>query len=536
RSHKYQLLQEAQNGFERLRIHIKYALMRPIRPWTVDDVLALFSWAFGGTTLFILIGTTTFTSLILALANSLQFQEFIASRLGRYLYQQTGVTFHFESAIVPAWREGRIRLSRVTATRGPIPIIQELPKDLSSSSSTTHTPQTASQHHGTVDDGAGHRMPVEEHLPPDHFIEYDQNLTQVNLFIEQCDVTLDLLRWLDGKGLVRDCSMSGVRGEMDRSHVWWDPNVPWDPESSRAYHRPGTFDLEHFNLSDMRITIRQPDNFRPYTVSVYSMDLPRLRQQWLLYDMLSAGSIVGMFDGCLFSVHPSQSEDVQRVGNVTFKQWGRISHVKMDGLPIDHLNAGVEGPFGWITSAKVDLSAHIMIPREPGDESLAKLLQEIVGLMDEVSQRYRALGDVEAAEATDRSGAHPGHSSGNSSKFYEYDRFVMDMDVRLRDVKARVPIQTPELSYMNSALIRPLVAYMNHNRTSIPFRFRIDMPLASFDGAWTVYDAQIVDALSEGVGRSFARLVEEERSQHLRFRRVSLWGLRSLIRKILLAL
>lgn len=74
RHHKYQLLQEAQNGFERLRIHIKYALMRPIRPWTVDDVLALFSWAFGGTTLFILIGTTTFTSLILALANSLQFQ------------------------------------------------------------------------------------------------------------------------------------------------------------------------------------------------------------------------------------------------------------------------------------------------------------------------------------------------------------------------------------------------------------------------------------------------------------------------------
>lgn len=254
----------------------------------------------------------------------------------------------------------------------------------------------------------------------------------------------------------------------------------------------------------------------------------------------------------------------------------------MDGLPIDHLNAGVEGPFGWITSAKVDLSAHIMIPREPGDESLAKLLQEIVGLMDEVSQRYRALGDVEAAEATDRvkqdvsagkrnplaallstaasiasppfstsqgsrmlgkdrppsQNNDPTHHGGsrNNSKFYEYDRFVMDMDVRLRDVKARVPIQTPELSYLNSALIRPLVAYMNNNRTSIPFRFRIDMPLASFDGAWTVYDAQIVDALSEGVGRSFARLLEEERSQHLRFRRVSLWGLRSLIRKILLAL
>lgn len=39
-----------------------------------DDFLALFSWLFVGNTLFVLVGTTTFLSVVVVVANSLSFQ------------------------------------------------------------------------------------------------------------------------------------------------------------------------------------------------------------------------------------------------------------------------------------------------------------------------------------------------------------------------------------------------------------------------------------------------------------------------------
>jgi hypothetical protein len=69
-----ELLAQARGFFERLKIRIKYPLMRQIRPWTLNDATALFSWLFLGHTVWLLAGTTSFVSLLLWLANSLQFQ------------------------------------------------------------------------------------------------------------------------------------------------------------------------------------------------------------------------------------------------------------------------------------------------------------------------------------------------------------------------------------------------------------------------------------------------------------------------------
>src|SRR5262249_19254256 len=103
----------------RFMVRIKYILMRQHRPWTSDDVLALLSWIFMSNAAFFFIGTTTFVSIILALANSLQFQEFIARQISDYLMSETGVQFVFESAILPNWKDGKIRLRNVVVTRGP---------------------------------------------------------------------------------------------------------------------------------------------------------------------------------------------------------------------------------------------------------------------------------------------------------------------------------------------------------------------------------------------------------------------------------
>ena len=72
---KDELLAEARGFLERCKIRIKYPLMRQMRPWTLNDITAMFSWLFLGQSLWLLVGTTSFFSLVLWLgSNSRQFQ------------------------------------------------------------------------------------------------------------------------------------------------------------------------------------------------------------------------------------------------------------------------------------------------------------------------------------------------------------------------------------------------------------------------------------------------------------------------------
>lgn len=59
-------------------------------------------------------GTTSAASIFLLVANSLSFQEYLASKIGKALTQDTGFDVKFESAIVPVWRDGTIRLGNVS--------------------------------------------------------------------------------------------------------------------------------------------------------------------------------------------------------------------------------------------------------------------------------------------------------------------------------------------------------------------------------------------------------------------------------------
>ena len=61
---------------------------------------------------------------------------------------------------------------------------------------------------------------------------------------------------------------------------------------------------------------------------------------------------------------------------------------------------------------------------------------------------------------------------------------------------------------MSSALIRPVVAFINTNYTQIPLNFDFKLNLQNFDGAWYPQDANLWVALSDGVGRSIAHRVE----------------------------
>ena len=117
------------------------------------------------------------------------------------------------------------------------------------------------------------------------------------------------------------------------------------------------------------------------------------------------------------------------------------------------------GPLSWITSGKVDAVLDIKFPRDPEDEyPFNALLEELADAISTASASLnldRIPGQRELAKpplvapTTD-----PGEDDPDKP------RIVIDIDLRFRDVKAVVPLFTQNLSYVNNALIRPIVAFM----------------------------------------------------------------------------
>ncbi|KAI8922532.1 mitochondrial distribution and morphology protein family 31/32 [Powellomyces hirtus] len=507
-----ELLDNVGGFWPRLRLRIRLFLMGSQRPWRADDVFALFSWIFMGHTLFLLVGTTTFLSLLLGVANSLQFQAYLGKAISDYVTEETGMKVTFESAIVPRWKEGVIRLENVSI--------------ICNDQTWTELKNAERRHKGMLPYGPG---------------ELDVNWTYWDLTFRHIDVTLSLWRWLDGKGLIKECSLKGVRGEIDRRHVEWPED--WTP--IRREPQAGDFEMSRFVVEDLLVTIRNP-KFRPYSVSIFTAEMPQLRKQWLLYDLMRADIMNGMFDNCLFSVHkPQRPELVLSDDGDAQPKWGKMSHLKLNGLPIDHLNAGVQGPLGWITRGYLDIDLQLLFPQTENDDFLSIIRDELDGLTDvaldkieEVISRhpetanrlespiirhYRSKHDDNAVETSSM-------PSNTVTANKEAPAMVMVWNVRLNDIKASVPLVSPHISYINSALIRPIVGYLNAVKTSISISFRAKMDVSNFDGAWTIYQASLTEVLAEEVGRAITQLVAQQRAQHLR--RVATWSLQSVTRNL----
>ncbi len=95
------------------------------------------------------------------------------------------------------------------------------------------------------------------------------------------------------------------------------------PESTRYIAQPGDFQLEGLQLEDILVTVYQP-GFRPFMASIFRADLRNFRKQWICYDLMSADSMVGQFDNCLFSLHQPQSINRTRESDAKDLAWKRM--------------------------------------------------------------------------------------------------------------------------------------------------------------------------------------------------------------------
>lgn len=503
---KEELLAKA-NGFtERLRIRSRWILKRSLKPFNVDDFSAFFSWIVVGNVLLIILGTTTFASLIIYLMNTVFAQELVAKTLGNFITKNTGMTVIFESAIVPGWRDGKISFNKC--------FVSKRPKNNNRSKFEKGSQADAVAH-------AAARGETQETLGDnDHEAYDDGNYTQFDLTIDQVNVSLSFSKFVNGRGILGEVEVNGMRGIVDRTHVHWEKDD--DPRNYKNVHRPGDFEINNFKMNDVLFTLAQPDGFRPFNVSIYNCDLPVLRKNWLFYDFLNANNISGSYDDSLFTIHKRQRiNDFEEATTDKNSPWKRVTRCRVDALNVDHLNTGLEGPFGWITSGEVDMIGDIMVPEDEG-VNMAEIVSTIADSLAKEARRARILKQEPKKED---------EKSHDVSKY-----FIMDLQIKLNNVKAAVPIFTNDLSYVNNALIRPIVGYINSRKTYIPVNCRIVKNLEDFDGSWTVYDSLLMDDMSIEVYDAFANYVANEEVRTIRIKRVGFWTLQIFFQLLLMSL
>lgn len=135
--------------------------------------------------------------------------EYIARALSDYLTAETGITIIFESAIVPKWRDSRISFKNVFVTRRPDNFYRQ--KALAASGHFVAAGYDLSNHpsyHVRIDE-------EEDGDTVDHSDD-DMNYSMFDLSVDSIDVTLSFARWFEGKGLVEDAVVKGVRGVLGK--------------------------------------------------------------------------------------------------------------------------------------------------------------------------------------------------------------------------------------------------------------------------------------------------------------------------------
>ncbi len=461
--------------------------------------------------------------------------ETLARWIGNYLTKSSGVTVVFESAIVPKWGDGVITFKNVFVSRRP----GQGKSKVSKGSQTFAAAAAAAAAERAKEAGDGREPSIQGEDE-----EEDTNYSQFDLSVDTVNVTLSFAKWFNSKGLLRDVEVKGVRGVIDRTSVHHSGEYV-DPRTYKHEHHPGDFEINSFKMEDLLVTVYQPRNFRPFSVSIFSCDLPQLRKQWLFYDFLSANMMSGSFDNSLFTIHPRQIQGY--TGGQTNHgmevngepdTWKKHSRLRIDGLNIDHLNRGVEGPFSWIHQGNVDIVADVMFPAD-NHETIAKVMSDFYDRMEATvtSDHHRRpdsdpnIRDENTLKDQDQTTAVGARAADDDKRF-----LVMDLRVHLSDVHAAVPLFTRDLSYVRNALIRPIVAYINSKKAFIPINCRVVKSINEFDGSWTIFDSGLMDDISAETYEAFARDVVNDQARRRRFKKVGLWSLQLAIQALFMGM
>lgn len=267
--------------------------------------------------------------------------------MGKWLSKTLGWKVALGTAIVPNWRDGRITLKDVTIDFGDLSLSDDLVP------------------------------PYEEEVP------LKDNYTRFSVQLERMDVRISLRRWLEGRGWLEEVLIDGARGTLDKRWVRMIEGWRWK-------RRPNDFDLDSLQLRNVHLSIIQPRGYRPYNVTILSASIPRLRASWLFYDLISAESAHGIFDGrSLFTLHTAHNKDDDE---------RELKHFRMLGLDVRHLNqSSGDNALGWVTRGTVDIEGFYQLPKTGTgtDRKQSGLFDREISTTDNLIEKLFLLGKKE---------------------------------------------------------------------------------------------------------------------------------------------
>ena len=267
----------------------------------------------------------------------------MADKLGKWLSRNLGYNIALNAGIVPNWKSGRITLKDVTIGYGE--------DDMS------------------LDD---------EKVPPyEEPVPLSQNYTRFSLQIDRMEVRISLKRWLEGRGWLEEVLIDGARGMLDKRWIRMIEGWKW-------VSKPGDFDLKLLQLRHVHLSLIQPKGYRPYSVTILSATVPRLRANWLFYDFLAAESAHGIFDGrSLFTLHTTQTSSGDQESSSSSRR--QLKHFRMLGLDVRHLNQGAESALNWVTRGTVDIECFFQLPENVQIDPDGRIVDSI--LTDSVKEK-----------------------------------------------------------------------------------------------------------------------------------------------------
>jgi distribution and morphology protein 31 len=208
------------------------------------------------------------------------------------------------------------------------------------------------------------------------------------------------------------------------------------------------------------------------------------------------------------------------------KGYKRKSRLRIENISMDHVHRFGEGPPQWITSGTMDFCADIYIPDESENYSPPSIPQAILEVIKRSLPQSLEFG-------TGTQSLNKQETKHNQLESEDRHKFVvLDIDVRFKNIKGAVPLKIPELSYLNSAMVRPLIAYINRNKTIVPIKGRIIMDLSTFDGAWTIHDSTLGSRLSMCITKGLVDLVTDQQERNRRLKQIGFWSFREIVRSV----
>ena len=114
----------------------------------------------------------------------------------------------------------------------------------------------------------------------------------------------------------------------------------------------------------------------------------------------------------------------------------------------------------WIKSGKVDAVLDIKFPHDTEEDVFDAILGEIADAITTVKTSLSLADRIPGQRQLAKPPLTAPSNAEDHEQLQKGGNLIIDIDLRFRDLKAAVPIFTNDLTYVNNAAVRPIVAFM----------------------------------------------------------------------------